>query len=112
MRKLHFIFFLLPLLVGCKKEGLSPETGNLEINCSSLPISNVNYSIYTEDQYYLYISNQFSLPIFEGVASKNNTTTIKGLQRGYYGVRVYGEGSAWIKPISIIPNKVNKISFP
>ena len=113
MRNLLLIFCFVNMISSCKKEeGLSADTGNLEITCSSLPISSIRYSIYTEEQYYLYKSNQFSVPLFEGVGSKNNPISVKALQKGYYGVRVYGEGQAWDKPISIIPNKVNKITFP
>ena len=109
MKKLTFLFLLSLILISCKKDGLSLETGNLEINTENLSTA-LNYSIYTEDQWYRYLSNELSVPIFNGVASKK--FTIKGLQKGYYGVRIYGGGNHWDKAVSIIPNRVNKLSFP
>lgn len=99
---------------GCKKdkEGLSAVTGNLEIDTKALSNGASDYNIYTEDQYILFLSNQFAVPFFKGNIGNGYITTIKGLRYGNYGIRVYGGGSGWHKPISIVPNKMNKIAFP
>lgn len=98
---------------GCRKdkEGLSTVTGNLEIDTKALSYGASRYNVYTEDQYILFLSNQFAVPFFQGNIGSGYMTTLKGLRYGNYGVRVFGGGNGWHKPISIVPNRVNKIVF-
>ncbi len=114
MRTLLFSLCLFCTFISCKKEveGLSPETGNLEIYAKDAPIGIPYYAVYTEEQYYLFLSNRGGVPIMDGPAEKHKATLLKGLQKGYYGIHIYGEGKRYHKPISIVPNQVNKVSFP
>lgn len=116
MIKKQTVYLLCIILVVCackKEEGLSSETGNLEVTLN-FPTGTgeyLYYSVYTEEQYYILYNNLgISTPIFKGLTAPD--FKIKGLQKGYYGVKIYGNGNFLLKPVSIIPNKVNKISFP
>jgi hypothetical protein len=104
---------LIMLMAGCKKEeGLSTVTGNLEITKDkSLVGYPMYYELYTEDQYYLYLSNQFALPI-KMESTSAATFSIKGLLQGNYGIRLCYNGDHWQKWVIVAPNKVNKYSIP
>jgi hypothetical protein len=108
-----FLFIFLFFFIGCKKEeGLSSETGNLEITKDkSLVGYPMYYELYTEEQYYLYLSNQFALPI-KRESTSGATFTIKGLLKGNYGVRLAYDGSRWQKWVVVAPNKINKYTLP
>jgi hypothetical protein len=113
MRTFCLSAVLILLIAGCKKEqGLSSETGNLDITKDkSLVGYPMYYDLYTEQQNYLYLSNRTALPIQTGNSSAA-TFSIKGLLKGYYGIRLYYNGDHWQKWVTVVPNKVNKYSIP
>lgn len=101
---------LLFFMFSCKKEGLSKDTGNLEIT-----INNTNmraYEIYTEEQYYRFINYQWPFTSYRAGAADVRKIVEKGLPKGSYGIFVFGNGDGYKKLIYIAANKVNKITMP
>ena len=113
MRNILLLIVLFFSISRCKKEeGLSKETGNLEITKDkSLVGYPMYYELYTEEQYYLYLSNQFALPI-KTESTSAATFSIKGLLNGNYGIRLSYNGDHWQKWVIVTPDKVNKYSLP
>lgn len=100
------LFIFLCVFIACKKEGLTSETGNLEFTKKqSLVGYPMYYELYTEAQYYLYLSRQFALPI-KAESTSTATFLIKGLLKGNYGIRLSYNGDHWQKWVTVIPDKV------
>lgn len=113
MRFFFLSVVLVLIITSCKKEeGLSGETGNLEITKDKTLVGYpMYYELYTEEQYYLYLANQFALPI-KMESTSAATFSIKGLLKGNYGIRLCYNGDRWQKWVTVAPNKVNKYYIP
>jgi hypothetical protein len=101
------------ILSSCKKEGLSKNTGNVEITVPGGPdfYEQWHYEIFTEEQYDKYIN---ALPYFalrEG-NSKNGKIYETGILQGNYVLKTMPvRGGRVIKHFQVVANKINKYSI-
>lgn len=107
-----FLILLLSafLFSSCEKdEGLSDDTGNLEVVIPNNSIGFDNYQVFTEEQYYKYrLQPSSAVALFSG-GIPGNSFTITNMGKGYYGVRVWGNGYEIIKVTYVQGNKNNKL---
>lgn len=111
MKHLLTISFLLVALnlASCKKaDGLSKDTGNLEISVPG--IYSWSYKIYIESEFRHFQNFEPAIPFREGVATK--IIIEKELLRGNYGIHFFQNGTGHQKAFQIVPNKVNKYTMP
>jgi hypothetical protein len=115
----YFIFISLLLVIsvtiGCKKEGLSKDTGNLEVSFQwgdGTPRPYIRYSIYSEEQYYQWIQNLVATPYRSG-GSGVGVISEKSLPKGNYGIVIWIDETWRSQKIEYVAsNKVNKFFFP
>lgn len=108
MKTYYLLFFVLLISFGCKKEGLSKDTGNVEITVPDW--TSWMYSIYTEDQFLRLLDFQTAYPIRTGTAY--GKIAEKELLKGNYGVMFYRDGTGYKKAFQVIAGKVNKYTMP
>ena len=110
MKHLLTIFLLVGLsFASCKKaDGLSRDTGNIEI---AVPGTySWSYKIYSEEEFRHFQNFEPAIPLREGVATGHIIE--KELLRGNYGIHFSQSGTGYQKAFQVIPNKVNKYTMP
>jgi hypothetical protein len=111
MKQYLLLLFVL-FVTSCKKEGLSKTTGNIEIAVPSGDwVPQWEYSIYTGEQFNLFLDYKTSYPIRWGFSHIGKISE-KELPAGTYGIHFYQNGTGYKKIFSVAANKVNKISLP
>jgi len=114
LMKTAFVFLAAAvLLVSCRKEGLSKDTGNLEVTVTKNLYGFYQYRVYTEDQYYKLQTGQLAVPLFKGDIGADNKFSVKEMEKGYYAVYLIGSGG-WnsTKVLYIKAKKTNKLEMP
>lgn len=102
-------FFLL--FCGCRKEGLSKDTGNLEIIIPTPYQVSWEYAIFNEEQFLLFLNYENALPLRSG-RSFTGLINEKGLKEGAYGLHIYSNSTAHKRSFSIEAGKVTKLKIP
>jgi len=106
--KIYLLLLLLLFSVSCKKEGLSKDTGNLEI---TVPAGSWTYAIYAEDQFNRYLNFESAYTV-RGGNSQNGKINEKELLKGNYGIHFYQNGTGYTRAFQIVANKINKFTMP
>jgi len=106
-----FVLLLLCLAVACKKEGLSRDTGNLEITVPGGEWTpQWTYAIYTEQQFSRFLDYQESHAIRSGFSHLGKIKET-GLEKGNYGIHFYQNGTGYKRAFQLAANKVNKFTM-
>ncbi len=123
MYKIYILLICSSIFWGCKKDGLSRKTGNIEItiiNCD-----NVSIKLYTEYQFNNYLNSKPSVTYRElgdgttitKIENNTYTCTLKEIPAGVYGCKLYYYDKRYNqykiinKSIVVINNKTVKESF-
>jgi len=100
---------------GCRKEGLSRDTGNLEINFrwgDGSPRSFRSYFIYEKEQYYNWLQNELAIPYRSG-GSGIGKIVETGLPKGDYGIVIWIDDTWRAHQLQYVAaDKVTRINMP
>jgi hypothetical protein len=109
--KKYLIILLVLFSFACKKEeGLSKDTGNLEIKFQSVYFID-GYDIYTEEQYYRFVNFQWPFTPYRSNLYTNLKLVEKGLPEGSYGIYMWVNGTHYQQLFYVGGNKVNKFTM-
>jgi hypothetical protein len=106
--KTYFLLLIAILVVSCQKEGLSKDTGNVEI---TLPAVSWTYQIYTEEQFNRLLNYESAFAMRSGL-SQIGKISEKELLKGNYGIHFYQNGTGYKRVFQVVANKVNKFTMP
>jgi hypothetical protein len=108
--KKYLILLLLPFFITCKKEGLSGNTGNLEIHFNSVSVID-GYDLYTEEQYSRFINYEWPFTPYRSSLYTEKKIEERGLPEGSYGIYMWVDGRHYQQLFYISDNKVNRLSM-
>ena len=115
MKYLLGLIILLNVTTGCRKEGLSKDTGNLEITFKwgdGSPRDFRSYVIYDKEQYYHWLQNDLAVPYRTG-GSGTGKIIITGLPKDDYGIVIWIDDTWRAHQLQYIQaNKVTRITMP
>jgi hypothetical protein len=115
MKCILLLLAFLTTISACRKEGLSKDTGNLEItfrwgNGSAREFR--SYFIYDKEQYYNWLQNAGAIPYRTGGAGAG-TIVEKGLPKGDYGIVIWIDDTWRANQLQYVAgNRVTKITMP
>jgi hypothetical protein len=109
--KYIIVVILFFFLSGCRKEGLSKDTGNLEITIPTPYQVSWEYAIFNGEQFLLFLNYEYAIPIRSG-RSFTGLINEKGLKEGAYGLHIYSNSTAHKRSFSIEAGKVTKLKIP
>jgi len=113
----HVIVLLAVFIVisGCRKEGLSRDTGNLEITFKwgdGSPRPFRSYIIYEKEQYYSWLQNAPAIPYRTGGGGVGRISE-KGLPKGDYGIVIWIDDTWRANQLQYVAaNKVTQVAMP
>lgn len=110
MKYLTAIIFLL-VFWGCRKEGLSKDTGNVEITTPAAYQVTWDYYLYTYEEFQHYINAEPSIATRSG-HSFTGLINEKGLKEGVYSIHIFQNGTGYQRTFSIEARKVTKLDVP
>jgi hypothetical protein len=108
--KTRLLLLLLLFSFACKKEGLSKDTGNLEIRFETVYAID-GYNLYTEEQYYRFLNYQWPFTPYRSNLYTAGKIEEKELPKGSYGIFMWRDGKSYQKLFYISGNKVNRFSM-
>jgi hypothetical protein len=115
MKYLLGLMILLIVTTGCRKEGLSRDTGNLEITFrwgDDSPRGFSSYVIYDKEQYYNWLQNDLATPYRTG-GSGIGKIIEKGLPKGDYGIVIWIDDTWRAHQLQYVgANEVTRINMP
>jgi hypothetical protein len=109
--KYKIVVILFFFLSGCRKEGLSKDTGNVEITTPAAYQVTWDYYLYTYEEFQHYINAEPSIATRSG-RSFTGLINEKGLKEGVYGIHVFQNGTGYQRNFSIEAGKVTKLNVP
>lgn len=111
MKKVYIFLVVSLIALSCRKEGLSKDTGNLEITIPTPYQVSWEYAIFNEEQFLLFLNFENALPLRSG-RSFTGLINEKGLKEGAYGLHIYSNSTAHKRSFSIVAGKVTKLKIP
>jgi hypothetical protein len=100
------------LISSCRKEGLSKDTGNLEISFHYMDNSFRYYFIYDKEQYYKWYVGESAIPYRQGGPGRDKIVETS-IPKGDYGIVILIDNVYRTSKLQYIAaNKVTKINMP
>ncbi len=111
MKKVYIFLVVSLIALSCRKEGLSKDTGNVEITIPAAYQVTWDYYLYTYEEFQNYINAEPSIATRSG-RSFTGLINEKGLKEGIYGIHIFQNGTGYQRSFSIEAGKVTKLDVP